>query len=101
MHIADLGDSQSVKIAGQTADRQNEAANAKLIELAHGNGGQTKVEERWRRREGDSEKLPPTQCPTCVRGSQITEAPSAPDESEHREDRQKHNRQQQEQWQEN
>src|SRR5205807_3498390 len=79
----------------------NEAANAKLLELAHGNRGQTKVEERWRRGEGDSEKLPPTQCSARIRGSQITEAPSAPDESEHREDRQKRNCQQQEQWQEN
>jgi hypothetical protein len=60
MQIADLGDGQPVKIARQTSDRQNEAANAKLLELAHGNRGQTKVEERWRRGEGDSEKLPPT-----------------------------------------
>src|SRR6202030_3517917 len=75
MQIADLGDGEPVKIARQTSDRQNETANAKLIELAHGNGGQTKVEERWRRCEGDSEKLPPTQCSACIGGSRITEAP--------------------------
>src|SRR4029077_13669377 len=63
--------------------------------------GQTKVEERWRRGEGDSEKLPPTQCSARVRGRRITEAPSAPDECEHREGRQKRNCQQQEQWQDN
>src|SRR5882762_8043954 len=101
MHITDLGDGQPVKIARQTSDRQNEAANAKLLELAHGNGGQTKVEERWCRGEGDSEKLPPAQCSACIRGSRITEAASAPDESEHRQDRQKRCCQQQEEWQEN
>src|SRR4029077_7772807 len=100
MQIADLGNGQPVKIARQTGDRQNEAANAKLLELAHGNRGQTKVEQRWRRGEGDSEKLPPTQCSARIRGSRITEAPSAPDESEHREDRQKRDCQQQEKWQE-
>src|SRR5437868_11277292 len=101
MQIADLGDGQPVEIARQTSDRQNEAANPKLLELAHGNRGQTKVQERWRRGEGDSEKLPPTKCSACIGGSRITEAPGAPDESEHREDRQKRNCQQQEQWQEN
>src|SRR5436190_21083605 len=101
MQVADLGNGQPVKIARQTSDRQNEAANAKLLELAHGNRGQTKVEERWRRGEGDSEKLPPNQCSAGMCGSRIAEAPSAPNESEHREDRQKRNCQQQEKWQEN
>src|SRR2546429_2966414 len=47
MQIADLGDGQPLKIARQTSDRQNEAANAKLLELAHCDGSQTKVEEWW------------------------------------------------------
>jgi hypothetical protein len=71
MHIADLGDGQPVKIARQTSDRQNEAANAKLIELSHRNGGQTKIEERRRRGESDSQKLPPAQCSARIRWSQI------------------------------
>src|SRR6478736_2505368 len=83
MQIADLGDGQPVKIARQTSDRQNESANPKLLELSHGNSGQTKVEERWRRGEGDSEELPPIQCSACIGGSGITEAPGDPDESEH------------------
>src|SRR5437016_12763010 len=85
MQIADLGDGQPVKIARQTSDRQNEAANPKLPELAHGNRGQTKVEERWRRGEGDSEKLLSIQCSAGIGGSRITEAPGAPDGSETRE----------------
>src|SRR6478609_5517841 len=84
MQIADLGNCQSVKIGRQIHDRQNETANAKLIELAHGNRGQTKVEERRRRREGASEKLPPIQCSAR---SRITQASGVPDESEQGEDR--------------
>src|SRR5438045_9460880 len=101
MQIADLANGQTVKITRQTSDRQNEAANPKLLELAHGKRGQTKVEERWRRGEGDSEKLPSIQCSAGIGGSRNTEAPGAPDESEHREDRQERHCQQKEKWKEN
>src|SRR5204862_4977184 len=58
MHVTNLRNGRAVQLARQSRNRNNEAAHAKAIELAHGNAAESERKERRSESGGKAEKLP-------------------------------------------